>query len=43
MRALKKKEKTLEAEYISTLDTINNLGFLYKYQGKLAEAEQIYK
>jgi tetratricopeptide (TPR) repeat protein len=27
---------------MSTLDTVNNLGILYKNQGKLAEAEAIY-
>jgi tetratricopeptide (TPR) repeat protein len=37
-RALKGKEKALGVEHTSTLDTVNNLGSLYKDQGKLAEA-----
>jgi hypothetical protein len=42
IRALQGKEEALGLEYILTLDTINNLGNLYKNQGKLAEAEKIY-
>jgi tetratricopeptide (TPR) repeat protein len=42
MRALQGYEKTLGAEHISTLDTVNNLGILYEDQGKLVEAEEMY-
>jgi hypothetical protein len=28
---------------MSTLDTVNNLGALYAYQGKLVEAKQMYQ
>ena len=38
-RGLQGKQKALGAEHTSTLDIINNLGSLYKNQGKLAEAE----
>lgn len=31
------------AKHTSTLDTVNNLGILYKSQGKLAEAEKMYE
>jgi hypothetical protein len=41
-RALQGKEKAWGLEHILTLDTINNLGLLYKDQGKLVEAEQMY-
>jgi tetratricopeptide (TPR) repeat protein len=40
-QALRSREKALGAEYISTLDTVNNLGILYQDQGKLALAEQM--
>jgi hypothetical protein len=30
-------------DHISTLETVNNLGTLYRDQGKLAEAEQMYQ
>ena len=36
------KEKALRPDDISTLHTVNNLGILYRDQGKLAEAEQMY-
>ena len=36
-------EKALGPEHSSTLDTIHNLGILYKDQGKLAEAEVMYE
>ena len=42
MRALKGKKKAWGTEHISTLNTVNNLGLLYKDQGKIAEAEAIY-
>ena len=32
----------LGPEHTSTLDTVNNLGLLYRAQGKLAQAEQFY-
>jgi tetratricopeptide (TPR) repeat protein len=41
-RALQGKEKALGPEHTSTLQTVNNLGILYKNQGKLGEAEQMY-
>ena len=42
-RALDGKEKALGPEHTSTLNTVNNLDNLYKDQGKLAEAEKMYK
>ena len=36
-------EKALGLEHTSTLDTINNLGTLYKDQGKLVEVEAMHK
>ncbi|KAF1820021.1 uncharacterized protein K489DRAFT_412680 [Dissoconium aciculare CBS 342.82] len=42
IRALGGYEKAWGAEYTSTLDTVNNLGLLYKNQGKMAEAEEMY-
>ena len=42
-RALAGKEEALGAEHSSTLDTLNNLGILYRDQGKLEEAEQMYQ
>jgi tetratricopeptide (TPR) repeat protein len=36
------KEKALGPDRVSTLSTVNNLGSLYKDQGKLAEAEVMY-
>jgi tetratricopeptide (TPR) repeat protein len=41
LRALRGREKAWGAEHKSTLDTVNNLGNLYKDQGKIAEAEAI--
>ncbi len=32
----------LEPKHTSTLDTVNNLGNLYKDRGKLKEAEAMY-
>jgi hypothetical protein len=41
-RALQGKEKALGLEHTLTLDTVNNLGALYKNQGKLSKAEKMY-
>lgn len=41
-RALQGYEKALGPDHTSTLQTVNNLGILYKNQGKLAEAEKMY-
>jgi len=41
LRALAGDEKALRP-HTSTLMTVNNLGELYRAQGKLAEAEQMY-
>jgi len=40
--ALQGREEALGPKHMLTLDTVNNLGILYKNQGKLAEAEQMY-
>jgi len=37
------KEKAWGPEHTSTLDTVNNLGILYRNQGKLVEAEEMYQ
>jgi Tfp pilus assembly protein PilF len=42
-RALAGREKTLGPDHTSTLNTVHNLGALYRDQGKLAEAEQMYQ
>src|SRR5436189_3581287 len=42
LRVLGGYGKALGPDHISTLDTVNNLGNLYRDQGKLAEAEQMY-
>ncbi|KAH8696387.1 hypothetical protein BGW36DRAFT_266909, partial [Talaromyces proteolyticus] len=42
-RALVGCEKALVPHHISTLDTVNNLRNLYANQGKLKEAENMYK
>lgn len=42
LRALAGREKALGPNHLSTLSTVNNLGNLYRDQGKLKEAEQIY-
>ncbi|SLM37739.1 beta transducin-like protein het-e4s [Lasallia pustulata] len=36
-------EKAWGPEHTSTLGTVNNLGVLYKDQGKMAEAEAMYR
>lgn len=40
---LTSREKELGADYISTLDAVNNLGVIYCQRGKLDEAEQMHK
>ena len=42
-RALEGKEKAWGREHTSTLDTVHNLGVLYADQGRLHEAEAMYK
>jgi tetratricopeptide (TPR) repeat protein len=42
VRALSGKEKALGPDHTSTLNTVYNLGNLYRNQGRLAEAEQMY-
>ncbi|SLM38796.1 kinesin light chain 1, partial [Lasallia pustulata] len=42
-RALEGQEKAWGPEHTSTLVTVNNLGNLYKYQGKMAEAEAMHR
>jgi hypothetical protein len=42
-RALKGYEAALGPEHPTTLSIVNNLGILYQNQGKLGEAEQMYK
>ena len=42
-RALAGREKALNPDHTSTLETVHNLGVLYRDQGKLAEAEQMYQ
>lgn len=43
MRALKGYGKAGEPEHTSTLDTVNNLGNLYRDQGRVKEAEEMYE
>ncbi len=42
LRALAGREKAWGPEHTSTLRTVNNLGALYKDQGKMKEAEDMY-
>jgi tetratricopeptide (TPR) repeat protein len=42
-RALSGYEKALGPEHTSTLNTVHNLGNLYRDQGKPAEAEAMYQ
>jgi Tetratricopeptide repeat len=42
LRALRGNEKAWGAEHTSTLNTVNNLGLLYKNQGKIVVAEEMY-
>jgi hypothetical protein len=41
IQALRGKEEALGPDYTLTLDTVQNLGTLYKDQGRLAEAEKM--
>jgi Flp pilus assembly protein TadD len=41
-RALAGREKALGPDHTSTLNTVHNLGVLYKNQGRLADAERMY-
>jgi hypothetical protein len=42
LQALQGKEKAWGAKHTSTLNTVNNLGNMYKNQGEMAEAEAMY-
>jgi tetratricopeptide (TPR) repeat protein len=42
-RALEGYEKALGLDHTSTLNTVGNLGLLYKTQGRLKEAEAMYQ
>jgi tetratricopeptide (TPR) repeat protein len=42
-RALNGYEKAWGPDHTLTLNTVNNLGLLYKTQGKLNEAEEMYQ
>ena len=42
-RALEGKGKAWGPEHTSTLDTVHNLGNLYKNQGKMKEADTMYR
>jgi tetratricopeptide (TPR) repeat protein len=42
-RALRGYEEALGPDHTSTLDTVNDLGNLYKSQGKLDVAEKMYE
>jgi len=42
VRALRGKEEAWGAKHTSTLNTVNNLGVLYKDQDKMKEAEEMY-
>jgi hypothetical protein len=42
MRALQSYEETLRPNYTSTLNTVNELGILYKNRGKLTEAKAMF-
>ncbi len=42
-RALEGYEKAWGPEHTSTLDTLNNLGILYANQGKMVEAEAMFR
>lgn len=43
LRALAGRNKALGPDHASALDTVNNLGSLYKDQGKLEEAEKVFR
>jgi tetratricopeptide (TPR) repeat protein len=42
LRALKGYNEAWGAKHTSTLDTVNNLGILYRDQGRMKEAEEMY-
>jgi len=42
-RALQGYEKALGRDHTSTLNTVNNLGLLYRHQGRLNEAEAMFQ
>jgi tetratricopeptide (TPR) repeat protein len=42
-RALQGYENAYGPDHIETLDTVNNIGILYKEQGMLLKAEQVYQ
>ena len=42
-RALQGKKEVLGLDHASTLDTVNNLGYLFADQGKPDEAEKMYQ
>ena len=42
-RAMEGYEKALGRDHTSTLNTVNNLGILYRDQGRLTEAESMYQ
>ncbi|KAF1935898.1 hypothetical protein EJ02DRAFT_301526, partial [Clathrospora elynae] len=42
-RVLRGKEEALGPDHMSTLQTVGNIGKIYKEQGKQAEAEQMYE
>jgi tetratricopeptide (TPR) repeat protein len=42
-RALAGYKKAFGLDYISIMDTVNNLGALYRAQGKLDKAEETYQ
>jgi tetratricopeptide (TPR) repeat protein len=42
-RALEGREKALGHDHTATLNTVNNLGILYRRQGKLDKVEEIHE
>lgn len=42
-QALKGREDALGSDHTSTLDTVNNLGILYRRQGGLGKAEEMFE
>src|SRR6266542_2820054 len=42
-RALESTEKALGPDHTSTLQTVNDLGILYSYQGRLKDTEEMYQ
>jgi hypothetical protein len=41
-QVLQGREKALGRDHTSTLDTVNDLVNLYRYEGKIDEAEEMY-